>query len=86
MAEQRGAHAKALNRAAQNEADFQTAAVYMGRNEPAVPVQLVENNKNGFKQRQALAEQQAQEAVGKWTRKTTAGGKRTRKIKKKLRN
>jgi hypothetical protein len=86
MAEQRSAHQRTLNRAAQNEADAQTAALYMGRNQPALPVQLVENNlqnKNGFKQRQALAEQQAQEAVGKWTRKTTAGGKRTRKIKKK---
>jgi len=83
MAEQRGAHARALNKAAQNEADFQMAALYQGLNQPAVPVQLVENNKNGFKQRQELAERQAQEAVGKWTRKTTAGGKRTRRIKKK---
>lgn len=83
MADQRVAHSIALNRAAQNEADFQMAALYQGLNQPTVPVQLVENNKNGFKQRQELAERQAQEAVGKWTRKAPTGGKRTRKIKNK---
>lgn len=86
MAKQRVAHAIALNKAAQNEADFQMAALYQGLNQPAVPVQLVENNLvniNGFKQRQELAERQAQEAVAKWKRKAPAGGKRTRRIKKK---
>jgi hypothetical protein len=86
MDKQRVAHAIALNRNAQNEADFQTAALYAGLNQAAVPIQLVENtlqNQNGFKQRQALAEQQAQEAVEGWIQKSAAGGKRTRKINKK---